>query len=59
MIEITVNVARSADEAAAQARGEVLIGSASDREEARNAAEALFREETETEPTEPDENVEG
>jgi hypothetical protein len=39
----------------------VLVGSASDREEARNAAEALFREETETEtePTEPDENVEG
>jgi|SRR4051812_25968667 large subunit ribosomal protein L9 len=61
VIEITVNVARSADEAAAQARGEVLVGSASDREEARNAAEALFREETETEtePTEPDENVEG
>ena len=53
VIEITVNVARSADEAAAQARGEVLVGSASDREEARNAAEALFREETETEPAEP------
>ena len=57
VIEITVNVARSADEAAAQARGEVLIGSASDREEARNAAEALFREETEA--TEPEENVDG
>ena len=57
VIEITVNVARSADEADGQARGEVLIGSASDREEARNAAEALFREETEA--TEPEENVDG
>ncbi len=47
VVQVTVNVARSADEAQAQARGEVLIGSASEREEARNAAEALFREETE------------
>jgi large subunit ribosomal protein L9 len=47
VVQVTVNVARSADEAEAQARGEVLIGSASEREEARNAAEALFREETE------------
>jgi large subunit ribosomal protein L9 len=49
VIEVTANVARSADEAAAQARGEVLIGSASDREEARIAAEALFQQETEAE----------
>jgi large subunit ribosomal protein L9 len=47
VVQVTGNVARSADEAEAQARGEVLIGSASEREEARNAAEALFREETE------------
>jgi large subunit ribosomal protein L9 len=52
VIQVTVNVARSADEAEAQARGEVLIGSASEREEARNAAEALFREETEAVPSE-------
>jgi large subunit ribosomal protein L9 len=49
VIEVTANVARSPDEAAAQARGEVLIGSASDREEARIAAEALFQQETESE----------
>jgi large subunit ribosomal protein L9 len=48
VIEVTANVARSPDEAAAQARGEVLIGSASDREEARIAAEALFQQETES-----------
>jgi large subunit ribosomal protein L9 len=52
VIQVTVNVARSADEAEAQARGEVLIGSASEREEARHAAEALFREETEAVPSE-------
>jgi large subunit ribosomal protein L9 len=45
IVTITVNVARSADEAEAQARGEVLVGNASDREEARRAAEALFAEE--------------
>jgi large subunit ribosomal protein L9 len=43
-VTITVNVARSADEAAAQARGEVLTGPASDRAEVRAAAEALFEE---------------
>jgi large subunit ribosomal protein L9 len=52
VVQITVNVARSPDEAEAQARGEVLIGSASEREEARIAAEALFREETEAAPQE-------
>jgi len=45
IVTITANVARSADEAEAQARGEVLVGNASDREEARRAAEALFAEE--------------
>ena len=63
MIEVTANVARSADEAAAQARGEVLIGSASDREEARIAAEALFQQETEAEAESeaepPEESVNG
>jgi large subunit ribosomal protein L9 len=43
-VEVTVNVARSAEEAAAQARGEVLTGPASDRAEVRAAAEALFEE---------------
>jgi len=57
VVQITVNVARSADEAEAQARGEVLFGSASEREEARNAAEALFREETEA--AAPEETVGG
>jgi large subunit ribosomal protein L9 len=45
IVTITANVARSPDEAEAQARGEVLVGNASDREEARRAAEALFAEE--------------
>jgi len=44
-VKITINVARSADEAAAQARGENLAGPVSDRAEIRAAAEALFEEE--------------
>ena len=59
VIEVTANVARSPDEAAAQARGEVLIGSASDREEARIAAEALFQQETEGQAEAPEEGVGG
>jgi len=43
-VQIKVNVARSLDEAAAQARGEVMIGAAADRAETRAAAEALFAE---------------
>ena len=43
-VKVTVNVARSEDEAAAQLRGEVLTGPASDRAEVRAAAEALFDE---------------
>ena len=43
-VKVTVNVARSPDEAAAQARGEVLTGPVSDRAEIRAAAEALFEE---------------
>ena len=46
-ITIKVNIARSAEEAAAQARGEVLTGPVSDRAEARAAAEALFEEHAE------------
>ena len=42
VVKVTVNVARSADEAEAQSRGEVLTGTVSDREEARIAAEQLF-----------------
>ena len=43
-VTITVNVARSPEEAAAQARGEDLKGPVSDRAEIRAAAEALFEE---------------
>jgi large subunit ribosomal protein L9 len=43
-ITVTVNVARSPEEAAAQARGEDLSGPVSDRAEIRAAAEALFEE---------------
>ena len=43
-VNVTVNVARSEDEAAAQSRGEDLSGPASDRAEVRAAAEALFEE---------------
>ncbi|MFN0192711.1 MAG: 50S ribosomal protein L9 [Aestuariivirga sp.] len=48
-VKITINVARSADEAAAQARGEVLTGPVSDRAEVRAAAEAIFEQETQAE----------
>ena len=43
--EVQVNVARTQDEADAQARGEVLTGTISEREEARLAAEQLFETE--------------
>ena len=43
-VSITVNVARSPEEATAQARGEDLSGPVSDRAEIRAAAEALFEE---------------
>jgi large subunit ribosomal protein L9 len=43
--EVQVNVARTQDEAEAQARGEVLTGTISEREEARIAAEQLFEAE--------------
>ena len=52
-VKITVNVARSADEAEAQARGEDLTGPVSDRAEVRAAAEALFQQEEGNE----DENI--
>jgi large subunit ribosomal protein L9 len=45
IVKISINVARSQEEAEAQARGEVLTGTISDREEARIAAEALFEQE--------------
>jgi large subunit ribosomal protein L9 len=44
LVKVSFNVARSEDEAAAQARGDVLTGPASDRAEVRAAAEALFEE---------------
>jgi large subunit ribosomal protein L9 len=43
-LQVTVNVARSVEEAEAQARGEVLTGNAADRDEVRAAAAALFEE---------------
>jgi len=43
-VKVTVNVARSEDEAAAQARGEVLTGNSAERDEVRAAAAALFEE---------------
>jgi large subunit ribosomal protein L9 len=43
-VPVSINVARTADEAEAQARGEVLTGPVSDRAEARAAAEALLAE---------------
>ncbi|WP_395660484.1 50S ribosomal protein L9 [Aestuariivirga sp.] len=43
-VTVTVNIARSPEEAAAQARGEDLTGPVSDRAEIRAAAEALFEE---------------
>ena len=46
IVEITVNVARTQDEAEAQARGEDLSGTISEREEARLAAEELFEAES-------------
>jgi large subunit ribosomal protein L9 len=53
-VPVTINVARTADEADAQARGDVLTGPVSDRAEARAAAEALFAEEGEAEAAEGD-----
>lgn len=43
-VNVQVNVARSAEEAAAQARGEVLTGNAAERDEVRAAAAALFEQ---------------
>jgi large subunit ribosomal protein L9 len=44
-VPVTLNVARSQDEAEAQARGEVLTGPVSERAEALAAAEELFESE--------------
>jgi large subunit ribosomal protein L9 len=44
--EVQANVARTQDEAEAQARGEVLTGTISEREEARIAADRLFEAES-------------
>ncbi|MGE4253447.1 MAG: 50S ribosomal protein L9 [Parvibaculaceae bacterium] len=45
VVPVTLNVARSQDEADAQARGEVLTGPVSERAEALAAAEELFEAE--------------
>ena len=52
--EVQINVARSPDEAEAQARGEVRGGPVSDREEGRLAAEQLFEAETAPRETAPE-----
>jgi large subunit ribosomal protein L9 len=41
---VKINVARTPDEAEAQARGEVLTGNVDEREETRRAAEELFEQ---------------
>jgi large subunit ribosomal protein L9 len=51
IVSVTLNVARSQDEAEAQARGEVLTGTVSEREEARLAAEQLFESEEQARQT--------
>lgn len=61
VIPVTLNVARSQDEADAQARGEVLTGPVSERAEALAAAEELFESEAQAqaavaEETEEEEN---
>lgn len=55
--EVQVNVARTQDEADAQARGEVLTGTISEREEARIAAEQLFEAEAQAK-TQPESSAE-
>ena len=56
IVSITLNVARSQDEAEAQARGEVLTGTVSEREEARLAAQQLFESEAQArQAAEPEE----
>jgi hypothetical protein len=45
IVTVKINVARTADEAEAQAQGAVLTGPVSDRAEARAAAQALLEEE--------------
>ena len=57
-VKIKVNVARSPDEAAAQARGEVMIGAAADRAETSAAAEAIFAEAQADVQAEEDEGIE-
>lgn len=46
VVTVTVNVARSPEEAEAQTRGEILTGPVSERAEVRAAAEELFEQET-------------
>ena len=57
-VMIKINVARSPDEAAAQARGEVMVGAAADRAETRAAAEAIFAEAQADEKAEDEEGIE-
>ena len=52
VVPVQLNVARSAEEAEAQSRGDVLTGPVSDRAEIRAAAEQLFESETAEETVE-------
>jgi large subunit ribosomal protein L9 len=55
VVTVKINVARTPDEAEAQAQGAVLTGPVSDRAEARAAAQALLEEEELPEGEEQDE----
>jgi large subunit ribosomal protein L9 len=58
-VPVTLNVARSQDEAQAQARGEVLTGPVSERAEALAAAEELFESEAAAQGAVEEEEEEG
>ena len=57
-VNITINVARSEDEAERQARGEDVLAEKTDAEEAKIAAEELFEEGAAPKPEEPAEGEE-
>jgi large subunit ribosomal protein L9 len=57
-VTVTVNVARSEDEAAALARGEDVLAGKTEAEEARAAAESVFEEGAGPKPEEAEEQTE-
>ena len=54
-VNVTINVARSEDEAERQARGENVLAERTEQEEAADAAEAMFEEGAGPKPEEPTE----